>query len=177
MVLFILFMMIAVPILEIAVFIQVGGALGVATTLAIVLLTAIVGTALLRHQGLTTLARVRKSLEQGRLPVAEVFDGLCLLVAGALLLTPGFVTDLAGLLLFFPPFRGVLRRALGRYLVASGRIEISVSGSAMGGGGKTGDSSIIDGEYRDVTPKDRPDARSDGEDGPGLPPPGAASGR
>lgn len=169
MVLLILFMMIAVPILEIAVFIEVGGTLGIAATLAIVLLTAIAGTALLRHQGLATLARVRKSLEQGRLPMAEVFDGLCLLVAGALLLTPGFVTDSVGLLLFYPPFRNLLRHALGRYLVASGKINISVSGSGMR---TKEDSSVIDGEYQDITSEDPPNQdRPDHGGGPKLPPP------
>lgn len=169
MVLLILFMLIAVPILEIAVFIEVGGSLGIAATLAIVLLTAIAGTILLRHQGLATLARVRKSLQQGRLPMAEVFDGLCLLLAGALLLTPGFITDSVGLLLFYPPFRNLLRHALGRYLAASGRINMTVSGSGM----KTnGDSPVIDGEYRDVTSEDpSDDDRSNRRNGPGLPPP------
>jgi UPF0716 protein FxsA len=163
MVLLILFILIAVPILEIVVFIEVGGTLGIAATLAIVLLTAIAGTVLLRHQGLATLARVRTSLERGRLPMAEVFDGLCLLVAGALLLTPGFVTDSAGLLLFYPPFRNLLRRALGRYLAASGRIDMTAGGSGMR---TNGDSSVIDGEYRDVTAEDPSDKDLSDEDRP-----------
>ena len=109
-----LLVMVGVPIVEIAVFIEVGGRLGLWPTLATVILTAMAGTALLRQQGLATLQRVHESLEANRFPMAEVFDGLCLLVAGALLLTPGFVTDAAGLLLFVPAVRGALRRAFGR---------------------------------------------------------------
>lgn len=99
---------IGVPILEIAVFIQAGEAFGLWPTLGVVILTAIAGATLLRAQGLVTLARARQSLDRGEIPVEEVFTGLCLLVAGALLLTPGFVTDALGLLLFVPPVRQVI---------------------------------------------------------------------
>ena len=105
----VLFAFIAVPIIEIAVFIQAGEHLGLWPTLATIILTAMIGTTLLRHQGLATLARVRESLENDRFPAAELFDGLCLLVAGALLITPGFVTDGAGFLLFVPVLRAILR--------------------------------------------------------------------
>ncbi len=144
--------MIGVPIVEIAVFIEVGARLGLWPTLATIILTAMAGTALLRQQGLATLQRVRESLDANRFPMAEVFDGLCLLVAGALLLTPGFVTDAAGLLLFVPAVRVALRQAFGRYLVASGRLDVWTEkpGSvASGGGGDT----IIDGEYHEVPPE------------------------
>jgi UPF0716 protein FxsA len=99
---------IGVPILEIAVFIQAGDLFGLWPTLGVVILTAIVGATLLRAQGLATLERARYSLDRGEIPVEEVFTGLCLLVAGALLLTPGFVTDSLGLLLFVPPVRHVI---------------------------------------------------------------------
>jgi len=101
---------IGVPILEIAVFIRAGALIGLWPTIAMVLLTGILGVALLRMQGLAVLARVRQSLDQGRIPVEEVFTGLCLLVAGALLLTPGFVTDTVGFLLLVPAVRAVLGR-------------------------------------------------------------------
>ena len=146
---------IGVPILEIAVFIEVGGRIGAGPTLAAVVVTAIAGTTLLRHQGLATLGRVRESLDRGRLPVAEVFDGLCLLVAGALLLTPGFVTDAVGLLLFVPAARSTLRAAVGRYLAASGRMRTwSVGpGRAAPGAGRDDDhttGTVIEGEYHEV---------------------------
>ncbi len=104
---------IGVPILEIAVFIKACEIVGLWPTLAIVIMTAIVGTALLRAQGLATLARVRHSLDRGEIPVEDVFTGMCLLVAGALLLTPGFLTDSLGLLLFVPP----VRHAIGHFVL------------------------------------------------------------
>ena len=154
--------MIGVPIVEIAVFIEVGGRLGLWPTLATIILTAMAGTALLRQQGLATLRRVRESLEANRFPRAEVFDGLCLLVAGALLLTPGFVTDAAGLLLFVPAVRVALRRAFGRYLVASGRLDAWTEkpGPFASGGG--GGDTVIDGEFHEVPPENA--AANSGDD-------------
>lgn len=117
MALIVLFLFIAVPLIEIGVFIEVGGRLGLWPTLAIIIATAVAGTALLRWQGLSTLARAQKALQRGELPVAEVFDGACLLLAGALLLTPGFVTDGLGGLLFLPPFRLLLRQLIAQRIV------------------------------------------------------------
>ncbi len=161
-----LLVMIGVPIVEIAVFIEVGGRLGLWPTLATVILTAMAGTALLRQQGLATLQRVRESLEANRFPMAEVFDGLCLLVAGALLLTPGFVTDAAGLLLFVPAVRVALRQVFGRYLVASGRLDTwtEKQGPFASGGGGT----VIDGEYHEVPPENA--AGNNGNDTDQSPP-------
>jgi len=162
--------MIGVPIVEITVFIEVGGRIGLWPTLATIILTAMVGTALLRQQGLATLYRARESLEANRFPVAEVFEGLCLLVAGALLLTPGFVTDAAGLILFVPAVRAALRRALGRYLLASGRIEVWAETSAPSpAAGGRGGAAVIDGEYREVPPRDGDPDNGDGGDPPSSP--------
>lgn len=159
-----LLVFIAVPIAEIAVFIEVGGRIGPWPTIGIVVVTAMVGTTLLRHQGLATLARVQESLARNLFPVAEVFDGLCLLVAGALLLTPGFVTDTAGLLLFVPPLRRSLGAVLGRYLLATGRV--TGWGTAGGGGGPAG-GTVIDGEYHEVPPGNG--ATGDGDNGAAPP--------
>ena len=90
---------IGVPILEISVFISVGEEIGLNWTLAIVILTAVTGTWMMKRQGLKTLFRLQSQLNQGQLPLREVFDGFCLLLAGAFLLTPGFVTDGVGFLL------------------------------------------------------------------------------
>ena len=144
----ILFLLIAVPLVEIAVFIAVGERIGLWPTLALVVVTAMAGTALLRHQGLSTLARAQESLAQDRFPMAEVFDGVCLLVAGALLLTPGFVTDGAGLLLFVPTLRAALRRALARHLVAAGRVQMWPEGPPRGTAGDG--AKVIDGEYHEI---------------------------
>tara|TARA_R110001592_G_scaffold121918_4_gene328202 strand:+ start:2124 stop:2675 length:552 start_codon:yes stop_codon:yes gene_type:complete len=159
---FILILFIAVPIIEIGLFVQVGGAIGLWPTLAVVILTAVLGTALLRHQGLDTLRRVQDSLAQDRLPVAEMFDGLCLLMAGALLLTPGFMTDLFGFLLFVPPFRAAAAQAIGRYVLSHGRVHVQTMG--MGPGAAPGQGPgpshargprggpVIDGDFEEVPP-------------------------
>ncbi len=144
----VLFAFIAVPVIEIAVFIQAGERLGLWPTLATIVLTAMIGTALLRHQGLATMARARDSMEKDRFPAAEVFDGLCLLVAGALLITPGFVTDGAGFLLFVPAVRDYLRGYFMRRLERGQETEAGP---------------VIDGDFRVIPPEDGPD-------GPDRPP-------
>jgi UPF0716 protein FxsA len=106
---FVLIAFLAVPVVEIALFIQVGGWIGLWPTLALIVFTAVLGTYLLRQQGLATLARARASMSRHEFPVNEVFDGACLLFAGALLLTPGFLTDAVGALLLLPPFRNAIR--------------------------------------------------------------------
>ena len=153
MALFIFLALLGVPVLEIAVFIEIGGWIGLWPTLGLIVATAMAGTALLRQQGLSTLARARETVERGKMPVREVADGVCLLVAGALLLTPGFVTDAAGGLLLVPPVRhAMLRWALAR-IVASGRF--TVQASVRRGGGDAGDvGDIIDGTYEVVRDDD-----------------------
>lgn len=103
-----LLVFIVVPLAEIGTFIVVGERIGLWPTLATVVLTAFAGTTLLRAQGFAVLQRVQQSLARGELPVSEVFHGACLLCAGALLLTPGFLTDAVGLALFVPAVRNYL---------------------------------------------------------------------
>ena len=112
--LFLLFL--CIPLVEIAVFIEIGGLLGLWPTIGIVVLTAMLGAMLFRIQGLATLRQAQANLETNVFPAREVFDGLCLLVAGTLLITPGFATDSLGFLLFFPPFRHFLRHIAERRL-------------------------------------------------------------
>ena len=140
---------IGVPLVEIAVFIQVGGWIGLGWTLALVVLTAVLGAWQLRAQGLATLLRARDQIDRGALPARELFDGACLLVAGALLLTPGFVTDATGFLLFLPPVRDMLRELLARYGRTSMETRSFVDGEKVGPGGAQGP--IIDCEFRDVS--------------------------
>ncbi|WP_321500344.1 FxsA family protein [Breoghania sp.] len=109
--------LLGIPILEIAVFIQVGDLIGVFPTLAMIFVTAVIGTALLRHQGFSLLARIRSETEAGRIPGAELGHGAMILVAGVLLLTPGFVTDAIGFLLFVPAFRSAIWRGVARHVV------------------------------------------------------------
>ena len=148
----ILFAFIAIPVAEIAVLVEVGGAIGVWPTLGAVVATALFGTWMLRLQGLSALARAQASLTRGAFPAREVFDGLCLVFAGALLLTPGFLTDAAGLLLTAPPVRAVLRRRVLAWLRARGRVRMAGMDGAPGEGGGT----VIDGAFEEVDP-DRPE--------------------
>ena len=143
----ILLVLIAVPLVEIGVFISVGGAIGLWPTIAIVIATAIAGTLLLRQQGLATLVRARQELAQQRMPMQELFDGACLLVAGALLLTPGFVTDGIGFALMLPPLRALVGRWLWRLVEKSGKVHMAGAG---GRGSMAGAEPIIEGEYQTV---------------------------
>ena len=106
--LFILFT--AIPLVELAILIQVGQEIGVLNTIAIVVITAAVGAWLAKAEGLGVLRRVRKSIEAGVPPSTELIDGAFILVGGALLLTPGLVTDAAGFLCLIPVTRKVMRR-------------------------------------------------------------------
>lgn len=135
---------IAVPLIEIGLFIQVGGAIGLWATLFVVVATAVAGTSLLRHQGLGALARVQQSLDRGEAPLEPVFDGFCLLAAGALLLTPGFFTDAVGFALFVPALRHALRGLIAARIQA-GHVHMHSHTQTRAGG------DIIDGEWRDVT--------------------------
>jgi UPF0716 protein FxsA len=159
--LLILIAMIVVPITEIAVFIEAGDLIGLWPTIGAVILTAIIGSTLLRHQGLSTLARVQESMNAGRLPVEELFDGLCLLVAGAFLLTPGFVTDGVGLLLFLPPFRTVLRALLARRIKARGDFSVHGQGGEGSRQASNSNTTIINGEFHEVDMQEESDVGPD----------------
>ena len=101
--LFILFL--TIPLIEITILIEVGKIVGAAYTIILVIGTAALGAVLLRQQGLSTLMKVQTSMDQGNLPAIELIEGLMLLVAGALLLTPGFFTDIFGFLILIPALR------------------------------------------------------------------------
>ncbi|MTI62776.1 FxsA family protein [Methylophaga sp.] len=104
--LFVLFLI--VPLVEIFFLIQVGQVIGAGWTIFLVVATAVIGAFLLRLQGFQTLRRAQNTMQRGQLPATEMLEGLCLLVSGALLLTPGFVTDTMGFLLLIPPVRQLL---------------------------------------------------------------------
>jgi UPF0716 protein FxsA len=99
---------------EIAVFIWVGEAIGVPATLGLILFGMIAGVMLLRRQGVATLMRVRAEVDAGRTPARPLADGAAAAVAAILVILPGFLTDLLGILLFLPPVRAALFRAVGR---------------------------------------------------------------
>jgi UPF0716 protein FxsA len=106
---------IAVPLLELYVIIQVGQAIGGAPTLALLLAGAVLGSFLIRHQGLGAWRRFNEAFAQRRFPGREIADGVLIVIGGALLVTPGFITDVFGLLLLIPPTRAIARSLLRRY--------------------------------------------------------------
>jgi UPF0716 protein FxsA len=101
-----------IPFIEIYLLIKIGSYLGAFNTVAIVILTAFLGALLARYQGFQTMLRVRESLERGEMPAEELLDALLILLAGIVLLTPGFLTDLAGLMILIPKTRLVFKRWL-----------------------------------------------------------------
>ena len=107
-----LVLFIAIPLIEIYLLIQVGGIIGAWPTVFLVVATAVIGVGLLRLQGLSTMMRAREAMARGELPALTMLEGVALIVAGALLLTPGFFTDTIGFLLLVPPVRQGLLKAL-----------------------------------------------------------------
>lgn len=105
-----------VPVIEISIFIYVGSYIGTLNTIAIILLTAIAGAYLVRMEGIGVLYRIQKNLNEGIFPAEELINGAMILVAGALLLTPGFFTDLIGFLMVFPATRELIKPPLKKYL-------------------------------------------------------------
>ncbi len=98
-----------VPVVELAVIIQVGHVIGTWNTIAVLLVVSFGGAWLVKREGLTVARRFRQQMEAGHVPSRELADGVLILFAGALLLTPGFVTDVLGLLLLLPPVRSAVR--------------------------------------------------------------------
>ncbi|WP_340109819.1 FxsA family protein [Pikeienuella sp. HZG-20] len=139
----------AIPIVEIALFIEIGGAIGLWPTIALIVLTAIVGGVLMRTQGFVAMRRLQIAMAEGGDPRGPLANGAMILVAGVLMLTPGFFTDTLGFLLLLPPVRTALinwigpKLAAGAFHVSAGRPESSSDGP-------------IDAEYEDVTETDKP---------------------
>ncbi len=114
--LFLLFLLV-VPVLEIYMLLQIGAAIGVVPTIFSVVATAVIGSWLLRQQGFSTLQRLQQSMAQGTLPAKELIEGPILMVGGALLLTPGFVTDAIGFLCLIPASRQKIVNYVLKHLV------------------------------------------------------------
>lgn len=113
-----------VPIIEIYLLIQVGQVIGAGWTIFLVVLTAVIGVWLLRIQGLSTLTRAQRKLQENELPANEILEGMGLVVAGALLLTPGFFTDAVGFLLLLPPTRIWLVKRVAARMVVSASVSM-----------------------------------------------------
>jgi UPF0716 protein FxsA len=132
--LLLLLVFIVVPIAELYVIIQVGQAIGALPTIAILLADSIIGSMLLRAQGMRAWRRFNEAMAAGRLPAREVFDGALVIFGGAFLITPGFLTDVIGLLLLIPPTRAVVRALITR--VFARRFVVSAVGTAGAAGAR-----------------------------------------
>ena len=169
---------IVVPIAELYVLIQIGQAIGILPTIAILILDSILGAALMRMQGRAAWMRFNRALTEGRVPGREVMDGALVIFGGALLLTPGFLSDILGLILLLPPTRAIvrtmlLRRFAGRIVAGAtsgaqarmGRMFTFESGPRPGAGtgdgfdrGRTpssADDDVVEGTAREVPPQPR----------------------
>jgi len=140
-----LLLFLAVPVAEIYVLFEVGSALGAPMTIGLVILTAVVGAALMRTEGMATIARVQQEMRTGQLPATGIIEGALLLFSGALLLTPGFLTDAFGFILVFRP----TRMAIARTIASRAVMQMHVPGSAHQPR-RQGD---IDGEYSHEQPR------------------------
>lgn len=144
-------LLLALPLAEIAVFVMVGSEIGVLATVALVIATTILGAVLLRVQGFGVLERIRRSVEGGGTPARELVHGLMIMMAGILLVLPGFITDTIGLLLFIPPVRDIAWRLIARRVVVRGGFF------ATGTGFRRRDSRTIDLDEDEYSARPRPE--------------------
>ena len=156
-----LLLFIVIPIAEIMLLLKVSQYIGAWTTVGLVLLTAIIGVNLLKRQGLSTLSRFQQRLQSGQIPAQEMVEGMMIAFAGALLLTPGFITDTIGFTLLFPP----VRARIARRILSSGQGFVGMGSFTSQAGFRQqnspfDDGETIDGEFRNETdPKPSIDER------------------
>ena len=132
--LFIIFVL--VPLIELMLLIEVGGIIGSAWTFIIIIATALIGTKLVKQQGISTWSNIQTEMASGQLPARSLFDGICILISGVLLITPGFITDTIGFLLVTPPFRAAMYAQIGS------RIQVKTMGGFQQGQYSQQDSSF-----------------------------------
>ena len=139
---------IIVPIVEIGLFIKVGDFIGLWPTLLIVIFTAVIGTSLVRSQGIQVLTKLQKTFFTMQNPTEPLAHGAMILFAGALLLTPGFFTDVLGIFLLFPSFRTFLMRKI--------ILKFSVRNFAFGASKHEGNEDVIDGVFEEISSEKKP---------------------
>lgn len=139
-----------IPLVELALLLWLGSKMGVVATVALILTTGVLGASLARLQGLATWRRFQAATRAGRLPGRELAEGVMILVAGAVLLTPGILTDAVGFALLVPPLRRALADRLSAWARRRSRVVPGVSGrSAAGRRSRTADESdVVDAEYQ-----------------------------
>ncbi len=137
---------IGVPLIEIYLFISLGGLIGALPTVLLVIVTALIGVSLLRAQGFSTMAKFQKEVATGQLPASTMLEGVALILGGALLLTPGFLTDTIGFLCLIPFTRQtIIAWALKNMKVTSGGVY---GADSYGGPSRPHDPDVIEGEFR-----------------------------
>lgn len=159
---FLVLLFIVVPIAELFVIIQVGEAIGVLPTIALLIIDSILGSVLMRSQGRLAWRRFNAALTEGRIPHREVLDGVLVIFGGALLLTPGFISDVLGIILLLPPTRALARALVGRRVLPRivvrrfGAPAAAASAAAWGGGSRNGrrreDEADVEGTATEVDP-------------------------
>ena len=146
---YLLLLFIVMPVLEMWLLISVGTQIGALPTIGLVLLTAVVGAGLLREQGFATLWRGRQKLQEGQLPTTEIAEGFILAVSGALLLTPGFFTDVIGFAGLIPPIRVLFAKRIMKNMVVAGTQNAGFqpgSGQQTSGHKGAADGEVFEGE-------------------------------
>ena len=146
---YLLLLFIVMPILEMWLLISVGTQIGALPTIGLVLLTAVVGAGLLREQGFATLWRGRQKLQEGQLPTTEIAEGFILAVSGALLLTPGFFTDVIGFAGLIPAIRVLFAKRIMKNMVVAGTHNAGFqpgSGQQTSGQNGSADGEVFEGE-------------------------------
>lgn len=154
--LLLLFLFIGMPILEISVLIRVAGEIGILNTAAFALFTAVLGAYLVKQQGIATLAKLQEESQAGRVPAQQIVEGVALLIAGAVLLTPGFITDALGFALLVPPLRiaainWVAKKAMNNQSV---HYQFTMRQPHAPSESSSSNNHVIDGEYTS-TPDDQ----------------------
>jgi len=147
-----------IPIIEIYVLLKASGSIGAGWTILLVIATAVIGAALVKQQGFLTLNNVQNKLSEGKMPAMELAEGVAILLAGALLLTPGFVTDTIGFACLISP----IRKAMISFFIKTGVVKMNANVNVAAGGtpqygrpgpdmqGRTSKDGIIEGEYKDI---------------------------
>ena len=141
---------VVIPILEIMTFITIGKEIGLVTTLTLCLLTAVTGGLLVKWQGLETLMQGQAALAKGSLPLDELFHGLCIVAAGATLITPGFVTDAIGFALLIPPIRMYLKTYITKRFEIKSFSQNSAQNSTHSTAYGQSSEDIVEGEFEHV---------------------------
>ena len=140
-----LFLFIFIPIAEISLLIKVGGMIGSFNTIGFVILTAVLGAYLVRQQGFATINKLQQEANAGRVPAMQIAEGVALLFAGAVLMTPGFITDALGFAILIPPIRQAFIAWSAKNFFKGSITPVYTGGSAAGHSARHGD--VIEGEY------------------------------